>query len=386
MDSKLKLLYFRYFFCGRDDVYAYLVPGKGYRPRRRPKYDLTDNLLVQHMLGNVMLGAYPMLRGNETLWIAADFDGTNDNAFEEAWMLKQVLEEHDIKPLCNTSQSGKGVHVRVIFKKPMPAWLARNLMEAFREREGIRTVKEGGAFDRFFPAQDKLDPRDFRAIGNQIGMPLNKRAAEQRGGCMILDDDFNKIELGDDVWNRLEQYTRVKRSYVTDALAEIDRYNLLLPKDEINVSSEEFWGRSYTRDYGGDAEKIDFSKFTSADLRFIVHNCDFMDYCKSEYLSYNEWLFLASVLTRFDDCGGREVWHALSSLDSRYDENQADKKYDNVLLKIKKPSLCSTLSSYGWTCPSMGADGACNKFRNDWGRGPRTPATICHFVELVEVA
>lgn len=376
MDSKLKLLFLRYFFSGRDDVYAYLVPGKGYRPRRRPKYDLTDQLLTQHMQGTVMLGAYPLLKGNMTKWIAADFDGKNGNAFEESWLLKEALEEQDITPLCNTSQSGQGVHVRVIFDEAVPAWLARNLMELLRTRQNIRSIKQGGAFDRFFPAQNELNPRDARAIGNQIGMPLHRKAAEQRGGCLLLDEDFNTIELGDAVWKRIEQYKRVQRGYVTDALANLGRYDLLMePKKE----------KRYMK-FKTDGNAADLAKLTAADLHFIVYNCDFMEYAKRNDLNYDEWWILASILTCFDGRGGRTIFHVLSSRDSRYKEEQANSKYEDILYKMNGPVKCSTLAEHGFACPQLGADEQCDKFRNNRGRGPKTPATICHFVKLVEIA
>lgn len=338
-------------------------------------------LLAEHMQGKVLLGAYPLLKGNETRWVAADFDGKNDNAFEESWRLKQALEEHDIETICNTSQSGKGVHVRVIFDKNIESWRARNLMKAFLQREEIQHIKDGGAFDRLFPAQDELNPKDPTAIGNQIAMPLNKRAAEERGGCMLLDNDFNKIELGPHSWDCLELYDRATKLHIYDALSEIGRHDMLTCGSERD--QREAARRRYHRDDGLDG---DLKKLTNDDLCLILYNCDFIEYAMSTKLTYDEWWILATMLTRFDGVGGRKAWHIISATDSRYDQVQAEKKYDDILFKVGNPVKCSTLSDYGWTCPSMGKDGECNKFRNERGRGPRTPTTICHFVELEKVA
>jgi len=149
------------------------------------------------MHGKVMLGAYPILLNGTTRWVAADFDGKNDNAFEESKILSDSLQSFGIETLCNTSQSGNGVHVRLIFQEYIESWIARNLMNAFIEMNGIRSINDGGAFDRLFPTQDELDLRDPRAIGNQIAMPLHKVAAEERGGTLLLDNDFSPIPLGD---------------------------------------------------------------------------------------------------------------------------------------------------------------------------------------------
>jgi hypothetical protein len=379
MHPKLKLIYFRYFFCGRDDVYAFRVPEGGYRPRRRPRFDLTDQMLMRHMQGHIMLGAYPILKDGTTRWVAADFDGKNNNAFEEAFVLKQSLESHGIETLCNTSQSGNGVHVRVIFDKYIEAWLARNLMQAFIDRESILPIKDGGAFDRLFPTQDELDPHDPKAIGNQIAMPLHKGAAEDRGGSMLLDNDFQRLELGDQTWDHLELYERVTRLHVWDAFGEIDRQELMTTGTERQQREEE---RRKPR-MGVSGRRRGYRQSTAADLQYIFANCEFMKHGLTGNLSYDEWWILATILTRFDGHGGRTLWHHISSADPRYDVQQAEKKYENILLKMGAPVRCDTISSYGWTCPMMGSDGECNRFRDDQGRGPRTPATICQFASDV---
>ena len=137
MRKEEKIFYFRRFFCGRDDVYAFRVKDRGYRPRRTPDYKLTDAMIIRHMRGEVMLGAYPLLTDGGCDWIAADFDGHHGNAFEHAFRLAEKLREYEIEPLCNTSQSGNGVHVRVIFGDPVfggeriKAWQARSFMNTF---------------------------------------------------------------------------------------------------------------------------------------------------------------------------------------------------------------------------------------------------------------
>jgi hypothetical protein len=333
-------------------------------------------MLVRHMQGHVMLGAYPILKDGTTRWVAADFDDKNNNAFEEAFVLKRSLESHGIETLCNSSQSGRGVHVRVIFDKYIEAWLARNLMKAFIERESILSIKDGGAFDRIFPTQDELDPRDPKAIGNQIAMPLHKGASEDRGGSMLLDNDFQRLKLGEQTWDHLELYERVTRLHIWDAFGEIGRQEFMTTGTERQQRKEE----SRNSCMGGDGSgRRGIRRNTAADLQYIFANCEFMRHGLTGNLSYDEWWILATILTRFDGHGGRTLWHHISSSDPRYDEQQAEEKYANILLKMGAPVRCETISSYGWTCPAMGSDGVCNRFRNDQGRGPRTPATICQF-------
>lgn len=390
MDNIQKLLRFRYFFCGRDDVYAWRIPsGKRqgqYLPRRVPQYLLDDQTLMRHIRGYDLLGAYPMLKHNNTHWVAADFDGKNDNAFEEAWKLKELLEYLGVRTLCNTSQSGKGVHVRVVFKKSVPAWLARNLMTACIEKENILTLKEGGAFDRLFPAQDALTPHDPMAIGNQLGMPLNMRAAEERGGCVLLDSNFDKVEFGPAIWDYLDPYRELpERLQITDALMDLGRHTLLLEPQERKMletmTLEEAWSPANAPPKRH-REKRDFAPMTNDDLYVVVYGCEYMKYANKNWLGYNLWWPLASMLCRFDGVGGRRMFHVVSYLDPRYDFDKTEKKYDQVLAGVKAPVKCSTVAKYGFECPMLGVDGMCDKFRNQWGRGPKTPATIPYFFSI----
>lgn len=384
MHPKQKILYFRYFFCGREDVYAFRVADGGYRPRRRPDYDLTDRMLGRHMQGHVMLGAYPIMLDGTTRWVAADFDGKNNNAFEEAKILSDSLKSFGIETLCNSSQSGKGVHVRVIFNEYIESWIARNLMNAFIEMNGVRHLNDGGAFDRLFPTQDELDLRDLKSIGNQIAMPLHMGAAEQRGGTILLDNEFQRIPLGDATWDTIELYGRVNRLAIVDAFVDIDKETLMQTGPASQRKALERRGPPAPNgDYGDAPQRRRGLRQPSArDLYYIVNNCEFMHRASSGGLNYDEWFVLATVLTRYDGHGGRRFFHSLSSVDrDRYNSLQAEKKYDDILLKVNAPVTCETLASYGWRCPRLGSDGVCNKFRDNWGRGPRTPATIPVFVE-----
>lgn len=391
MDNSRKLLLFRYLFCGRDDVYAWRIPAgkrKGqYLPRRVPEYVLNDSTLVRHIKGHDLLGAYPMMRHNTTHWVGADFDGTNDNAFEEAWKLKEALEYLDVKTMCNTSQSGKGVHVRVIFTKTVPAWLARSLMIGCIEKEGILPLNEGGAFDRLFPAQDELDPHNPRAIGNQLGMPLNMKAIEERGGCVLLDDNFDKIELGPPVWDRLRSCGLNEDFHATDALQELGRFDLLLePRDRkvLTMNVAEAWTSTLDprSSYAEAPPKRKIVPLTNDDLSFTYTNCEFIEYAKRNHLNYNLWWALGAICIQFDGCGGRRLFHILSDMDPRYNSSKTEKKYNELLAKMRGPVKCSTFAKYGFECPSLGDDEMCDKFRNRNGRGPKTPATITYFVDI----
>jgi hypothetical protein len=325
-------------------------------------------MIIRHMAGEVMLGAYPIMSNGECNWIAADFDGNNGNAFDEAYKLVEALREYDITPLCNTSQSGKGVHVRVVFGDPkrsenqigVKSYLARRFMNYFIDMSGVRTVKQGGAFDRLFPSQDRLETS--RSIGNQIAMPFHLKAAQERKGTMLLDRQFKVVPLGEETWDEIELY---------EPLEVLDLLDLLLDLSiDIDEPKEEKTRRPLEQ------ERV---KLNEHELMFMLENCEFIWHAVSDFLSYDEWVFLAANLAAFDHLGGREAFHKISNVDSRYNYEITDKKYDDILGRLS-PTTCSRISEY-WQCPSLGLDGQCNKFRY-YRRGARAPAALPFIYEI----
>jgi hypothetical protein len=325
------------------------------------------------MKGDIMIGAYPFLADGTCEWVAADFDGHHGNAFEHAKALADTFREYGIDPLCNTSQSGRGVHVRIIFDdprgdlKPMEVWVARRFMEAFIEMCELPTLGEGGALDRIFPTQDTLP--GGRSIGNQIAMPLNMEAANTRNGSMLLDQQFNTVPLGEPTWDMIELYDPVNRLDVVDALGEIGRLDVLEDSPAKRSRGGSFDGRE------------SFQDSNASDLDMIIGGCEFIQYACESGLTYFEWIALAANLACYDPHGGRALFHKISACDKgRYNHETTEKKYENILRTMGGPITCERIASEGWRCPMLGEDGVCNKFRNDFGRGPRAPASIPRFV------
>lgn len=387
MDQEQKLLHFRYFFVGRDDVMAQRMSNGGYRFLRSP---LTNSMIISHLRGDVMLGSYPLQKDGTTRWVAADFDGHNGNAFEEAKVLVDTLRSFDIEPLCNTSQSGRGVHVRVIFSgsrrdvmmgNDFQASIARRFMQEMVNYSELRHYKDGGAFDRIFPSQDGLITES--SVGSQIAMPLNSRAAKDRNGTMLLDSEFKLIPLNDASWERIELYKWITTGNVFDAVQSIGKYTSVY--GEADETGRRVYGaeKNITTIRKSNPNR----KVVEADLDFVIENCNFITSAASGTIPYQVWMSLASVFACFDKVGGRAAFHKISSMDpgvdshghSRYNPTLAEAKYDNILSTFKSPVTCEYLAQYGWKCPHLGDDTMCKKFRLGDGRGPRTPATVSFF-------
>lgn len=378
VEAKEKLFYFRHFFVGRDDIYAQRDPRDGrYWLQRKA---LNDSLIIQHMRGEKMLGSYP-LQDKTTKWVAADFDNHNKNAFEQAKIFIETLRKYGIEPICNTSQSGNGIHVRLIFEDPRQvAIYARRFMLTMIEAAELQKISDGGAFDRLFPSQDTL--RDETSIGNQIAMPLNLKAARERGGSMLLDRQYQKIQLGEDTWEAIRTYKLIKRIDMFDAVQAIGRAAYVFGNmDEDGNLVHQQKGKA-----GGLGNRSD-SSYKKEDLNLILTECGFMKRVCTGDIPYFMWVALASILANFDGVGGREEFHRISSLDTtkdsrgraKYNEQATNEKYENVRDNFRSPMTCQRISEEGWTCPLLSKNGTCKKYISTDGRGARTPATLHYF-------
>jgi hypothetical protein len=375
--SQWKVETFRRFFTTRNDVYAFRkeINGKpGYIPIRGP---LTDRVIMDHMRGQIMIGSYTPMPDGTAPWVAADFDGKDADAFEDARCLASLLRQCDIDPICNTSQSGRGVHVRVIFDKPVEAWFARRFMLTFIEEAGILGVNEGGSFDRCFPAADRLR-EGAKSIGNQIAAPLHFQRATEKHGTMLLDHQFGRVPLGEATWDYLDLYDFVTKPQLLRAISEIERAEEFLRIDAPGSPQE-------PKEDGEDESERE--KLTAkGSLDDVLRSCELFEHVRQNpVMPYEIWFAIAANLKKFGE-EGRTAYHEISSLDRstdsrgnpRYSIEETNKKFDDAVANVSIYT-CSRLAENIWKCPELGKDGQCNKFRNRRGRGPKAPASAVYF-------
>ena len=262
-DSLSKINLFMALFKGRDDVYAKRWKNKhkgtsGYSPVclnqwqpgvcGKPKVScskcenklyaaLDEDVIENHLRGNIVVGIYPMLQ-DETCWfLAMDFDESDWQ--NDISVLRDVCIEFNIPVAVERSRSGKGGHVWFFFENRLSAALARKFGTALLTFSmGRRHEIQFKSYDRLFPCQDTL-PKG--GLGNLIALPLQK-AARKNSNSEFVDDNF---ESYDDQWAFLSTIQKIPENRLENFISELsDGHELgVLIKDE-EEETEKPWETS----------------------------------------------------------------------------------------------------------------------------------------------
>jgi superfamily II DNA or RNA helicase len=214
-----KIEFYAALFGARRDVYAVrwenarsgkagwmpAVEGgwrKGSKSSDHRYLPLTREVLAAHLTGEIQIGLYPMLPGDQTCWLAADFDGPA--AMLDALAYLKAARSVGAPAALEVSRSGVGAHVWIFFTDPVPAATARQLGTALvREALAIRGRMDLRCYDRLFPSQDVLPGR---GPGNLIAAPLHGKCRKV-GTTVFLD--LATLEPFEDQWDYLSTLERL---------------------------------------------------------------------------------------------------------------------------------------------------------------------------------
>lgn len=177
---------------------------------------LEPRKIIEHLLGcredgADVLGIYPLLPDGTCRFLVFDFDNHEKGAektdfanadeewHEEVDALRRICESNGITPLVERSRSGRGAHVWIFFKKPVPASLARNFGFLLLDKGSASiNLKSFHYYDRMYPSQDVAS-----SIGNLIALPLQGQALKS-GNSAFVDKNWNAYP---DQWDILLNQT-----------------------------------------------------------------------------------------------------------------------------------------------------------------------------------
>ena len=229
-------------FRGRTDVYArrWEKDGRfGYSPAYEFNWDefmahkrrggsmkdlenkklipLTKEVVKKHLLGQHVVGTYPILIENTSYFIAADFDG--ESWLKDSRSFLEACEEVGLSAYLERSRSGNGGHVWIFFSDAYPCYKSRQIaLELIRKVFNVSEFEKEVSFDRLFPNQDTLTGAGF---GNLIALPLQGMSIAT-GNAMFIDPETGKPFS--DQWQFLDNIKR-------HTIADLDSAHKLLFED-----------------------------------------------------------------------------------------------------------------------------------------------------------
>lgn len=187
---------------------------------------LTDEEIAKHLNGDKLIGIYPLLTDNTSLFLAADFDEAG--WIEDARKFINLCNEKNIPAYLERSRSGKGGHVWIFFEQPYPAIKSRQIFIALLQQSGAFSMFDKSAsFDRLFPNQDF---HSGKGLGNLIALPFYKKSFEQGNSCFI---DSETLQPFADQW----QFLKTIRRTSTEELDELNEEFSDSPKQTFHLNN-----------------------------------------------------------------------------------------------------------------------------------------------------
>ncbi len=247
-----KVQLFRRLFRGRDDIYPVRWINKtgkpGYSPLCANKWKpdicklpaikcsgcshslyapVTDNIIRQHLRGEITAGVYPLLVDNRCHFLAIDFDDADWR--EDARAVLQTCLDNELPAALEISRSGEGAHLWLFFANATLARDARSIGAALISATCARTRQLAlKSYDRLFPNQDTMPKGGF---GNLIALPLQKEPRDL-GRSVFVDANLQQLP---DQWAFLENIKPLPQSLIETALTKLvgDRHPLDIAYAEV---------------------------------------------------------------------------------------------------------------------------------------------------------
>ena len=252
LSQTAKVQLFRRLFRGRDDIYPVRWINKAGKPGYSPlctnkwkpgvcklpvikcsacSYSLyapiTDDIIRQHLRGEITAGVYPLLVDNRCHFLAIDFDDADWR--EDARAVLQTCLDNALPTALEISRSGEGAHLWLFFANATLARDARRLGAALISATCARTRQLAlKSYDRLFPNQDSMPKGGF---GNLIALPLQKEPRDL-GRSVFVDANLQQLP---NQWAFLENIRPLPQNLIETVLTKLvgDRHPLDIAYAEV---------------------------------------------------------------------------------------------------------------------------------------------------------
>lgn len=184
-------------FVNREDCYCIQLK-QGYTRIEKP---LTDDVLLQHLKGEVTVGSYQLDKDSRVKWLCFDLDPERlEDAKATAQKILAVLLEAEqdsegnetprVWPSCIVLEASRypdpSYHVWILFLIPVKAKVARWL--------GLRILEIANLSPKtieVFPKQDEVNAD--RQFGNFVKLPFGKHQVEGKWSKLLDFDTFEHL-------------------------------------------------------------------------------------------------------------------------------------------------------------------------------------------------
>lgn len=226
-----KIALYRMRFNGRKDVYAKRYYNKKAQrdvyspattfsnglPNKHDYLPLTDEVIKEHLRGNIFIGIFPLLPNDLTNFLVIDIDKKNWK--EIVTSLVKICNINKLPVAIECSQSGNGAHLWFFFEQTISAALARHLGQAILKKAmAINPNISFKAFDRLFPNQDTMPAG---GLGNLIAAPLQYQRMKL-GHSLFINEQF---EAYTNQWAFLSKINTISETQANQVIQKLDATN-----------------------------------------------------------------------------------------------------------------------------------------------------------------